>query len=371
MPGSLHLIIGNDEAAVAQNARQLVRSLAGDKPDPWSLEIVRERDGVPPEQTVAEFLTALRSPSFLGQARTLWLQNSSVLAAEGGPRSKSAEAAAAVERLAAELDAGPPTDLNVVMSGPGATRKLIDACTRHGSVKEYSRPNPDKDKNWRAVMAGIVRQRAAARKLALADGIVAYLVESIGTDTLRLENELEKLACYQGDSPSPPTMAEIQDIVHGEGEALTWALRDTVIKRHFPAAMEQLELTLSREKNEDSAVIAMVGSLYTQFRLLLQTRVFMQEVKVKNSAQLKQALGAMSDAEKAGWLDRGFEIASFNVYRLGYLADDAMRFTGWELVQAMKALRDANYKCVSSGASRRLIAETLLLQLCGPPAPRR
>lgn len=367
MSGSLHLITGNDSAGIAAAARGVVTSLAGENPDPWSMEIIREREGAAPGEALRELLVALLSPSFPGQTKTLWLRNFGAFDAEGG-KAKTGEAPA-LAKLAEVLAAGVPDGINLVLSGPEVdpAKRLYAACSARGTVKEFRLPDAAKDRNWRSQMTAIVRQRATAKGLKLTDGVIGYLVEALGTDTLRLDNELEKLVCYLGSAEKTVSLMVVEDIIRGEGETLAWGVRDAVCRRNLEEAMRVLETTLGREKDEDSAVHGLVLALFTQFRLLLKVRVFMQELKqVKTSQQVRSALQNMADEAKAKYLDRGFDFVYMNPGRVGYLVDDALRFSGPELVQAIRLLRDANWKCVSASCSKRLVLESVIRQLTGP-----
>jgi len=160
------------------------------------------------------------------------------------------------------------------------------------------------------------------------------------------------------------SLEDVQEICRGEGEALFWTFADTVGDRNLEESLRLLNVLLVHEKDEGSAVRALLSSLAGQCRSMLQIRVFMQSRKgLRTADQVQNAIRQLTEAEKAAAIQAGFEFITMNPYRLKLILQRALHFSGGELVQAIPLLREASYKCVSGSSSPRVVLEDLILRL--------
>ena len=79
MDKNVILITGDDLATITTLAKQRVAGVAGESPDPFSLDIVRERDDQTAADTLNQLISSVLSPPFLNGHKTVWLQNFSAL----------------------------------------------------------------------------------------------------------------------------------------------------------------------------------------------------------------------------------------------------------------------------------------------------
>ena len=367
------LVTGNDEAAIEAAAKALVAKLAGADPEPGALEIFREREEQKESELLQEVVAGLLSPPFLLDRKTVWLHKASGFAAEAGGKKSSGRAAAKASavppaaRLAELVEAGLPPGIQVVVSGTGAEPLLGAAFRKAGQVQVCQKPDP-KDRNWQASMAAFIRTRAADKKVVLEPAAVACLVDVLGVDTLRLDGELEKLACYIGAAGKSVKPADVLLLCQGEGgEAAAFALQEAVGQRRLPLVWAELQAALEREKDPESAVLPLLRALYGQFRSLLQVRVFLQEHReIRSENDLKRCAESLSGEARAEVLRRGFEFVTYHPFRVQKMHAMALKYSGKELVQAIPLLRDAYWKCISGGAaSKQILLEDTVVRLIG------
>ncbi len=364
-PANVFLITGTDQAIIATTAEKLVREVAGENPDPFSLDVIREREGASTAEVVCELLNSLASPSFLGGRKTVWLQTVSAFEAEGAKTSKTAEAKA-FAKLCEVIQAGLPEDMLLVMSGSGVDqrKRLYKVCKELGNVTVCNKPEV-RNRNWQAEMGRLVQEAARAKGMRLRPDVTAYLVEVLGTDTLRIDPELEKLCCYCGGPEAQVTLADAQEICLGSGEAMSWSFSDALGHRQLDEAMRLLDVLLRQEKEPEGAVLGLLLQTAGRFRQLLQLRVFMQEKNLRSPGQVMSAVEGLSKEAKETAVASGFECISFHPYRVKMLAEQAVKFSGPELVRSIGLHRDANRACVGSNVSNRVIMEQLIIKLLG------
>lgn len=357
------LITGDDRPTVETLAKQRVAQVAGEDPDPFSLDIVRERDDQTAAETLNQLISSILSPPFLGGRKTVWLQSFSAFDSEGS-KTSTGPAATAFRRLAEIIADGLPQDIVLVMSGPGVDQRkaLFKACKAEGETVLCPKPNV-RDRQWQAKMASLVRSSATAKGIELTEDVAAYLVAALGTDTGRIDGELEKLICYCGGVHRPITLQAAQEVCQAEGEAVSWALRDALGKRDGKEALRLVDVLLRREKDPEGAVLGLLFQVANGFRHLLQIRVFMQGRRTRNAGQVRGAVQGLTDEERTGCVNDGLEVVTFHPFRVETLARQAMNYSGQELVRAIVGFRDACWKCVSSSLPKRVILEELIVSL--------
>ncbi|MFA5203618.1 MAG: hypothetical protein WC708_04355 [Lentisphaeria bacterium] len=364
----LFLFSGTDVAGLDAAAKAQLRQLAGDHPEPWELEVIREREGEPPAETLGRLLAALQTPSFLGGRRTLCLEQFSAFAAEG-KKGPAAAVAAGLEKLRQFLAPGVPPDVSLVLSGPGAPPDgdLAAVCQAVGEVRFFDKPDI-KDRHWREAMAAVIRRRAAEKKLTLAEDAVRHLVEALGTDTERLEGELEKIICYVGGTGRPAALADVAAICQGDGEAVSWTLLDAIGERRLDEALRLVGVLIAADKNPDGAVLGLLRSVTGLVRHLLQLRLYAQECKARTGSQLAAAIEGLPAADRAAALANGLEAVGLKGFRLSKLAGQCFRYNGAELNRALIGLRETSWRAMAGNVAARVYLEAWLLETLPPAA---
>ena len=167
---NLFLISGNDESQITAQADKIVRQYAGDNPDPFSYDVFQEGDAGADPSLVINLLKSIKSPSFLGGKKTVWLKHFSGFDAEG---SKTGPIGKALKELAETIAKGVPEDIILIMDGPGIDKRkaLYKACMAHGEVMLLTKPDK-MNRNWQAEMTACIQQAAKEKGLQLDRGPV-------------------------------------------------------------------------------------------------------------------------------------------------------------------------------------------------------
>ncbi len=371
---NVFLVTGNDPALVAAETARIIREVAGSDPDPFALEVVRETDDSAPEEILRRVARAVQTLPFLGGRKTVWLRDFSGFAADSAAAKTKSADAAALRELAEIIEKGIPSDVVLVMDGPGVDPKkpLAKACHGRGKVIVCERPSL-RQRQWREEMNAVIRRRADERGVHLAGDVVELLTDCLGTDTARVESELEKLICYAGGPDQPITREAVEALCHGQGEELPWALTNALGQRDLTEALRVIGVLLQQSGDEGAGARALLGQMARFYRELLETKVFMAERRLRSPQALVNALAGMAadPDEKARCSAAGLSIVNGSPYRGRPLAEQSSLYSGPELIAALRGLRDAFLRCVTAGVPERVALEEIVIRTTAAAAPSR
>lgn len=358
----VHLITGDDEAMVFQESRKAVERLAGPEPDEFSFEVYCEDENRSAEAVLAELCSSLRTPPFLGGHKTVWLKDFGAFAEEAAAKGRPAPVGAALAKLVELVATEFPPDVTLVMNGVGIDKRkrLFRLCNSEGTVAVFNKPDLGKP-GGREQVARMIKDAAAAHGMRLERGSIDFLGELVGGDARRLGSELEKLYCYAGEAP---TAEQVREVCTGNREAVYYALNAAIGKRNLKGSFEAVERLLAMSKDPEGAVIGVVRRLGSFLRELLHAMVLLRYLRVSRPGGLESAIGGMSAAQKEDFA--GNLLISRHPYLVRMRAEEAQRYSGPELLRALSLLAEADKQLVSSSLPRRLLLETLVLQIVQP-----
>lgn len=218
--------------------------------------------------------------------------------------------------------------------------RLRETLGAYCAILEFARVDEGDAVKWAtdaAAADGVKLDAEAAREL----------VDSLGGDMMMVSNELEKLVLYVGDKKRI-TLGDVETLVLAAKQRSFYELTDAISSRDRSRALTVLDAILSSGDGEDAAI----GHLYMLSRTFRQMIVILER-NVRDSRALWQAL----------W--QGFRIPPF-------AAEDvirqARRFKSRrELTSALRRIARADYALRSSPVSKRLVLETLVLDLTAEP----
>lgn len=239
---SLYLIAGTDQAKIDATRARLRARAEGDG-GAGALEVFEpsEGRGGPDHEAL---LAAIPTMSLTESRR--------YLLADGVERWGNRQ----LDAVAAALEGLPP-DLTVVLiardRAPAKLSKAVRAA--QGEVHEFEAPKA-KEMPRRLVTEaqrlGFSLQPAAAR----------ILVDRMGPNSVRLRNELERLALWAGEGGTV-SAADLESMVSDTSEAAVWALADALIERDAARAASIVERLLSQGENVTGLIYGLASRLRT------------------------------------------------------------------------------------------------------------
>ncbi|MBP5640222.1 MAG: hypothetical protein J6X55_12130 [Victivallales bacterium] len=371
MSTNVYLIIGNDEAQISETSAKLIEKVAGPTPDAFSLDVYQEPEsGVEPE-LIINLIRSLQSPPFLGGTKTVWLKHFSSFSAE---TVKSSDVGKALRELAQFISNGIPKDIVLVMDGPYSADKksrgeLLKACEAYSKESVIILSKPDKmNRNWQEDMSICINNAAKDKGVALQGGVVEYLIEVLGTDTARIDSELEKLICYKGGTEQPITVEDARLLCEGQGEEFSWSFGNAIGKRNINDCLRIIDAMSERTNDADRIARSLILTAAGYFRQMLQLQIFMSQNHISTPSSLNMALKNVSSEQRDEWKKAWPDIVSMHPFRAQKLAEDAMRYKPQEAIRAMTIFRDALWQCMSSSTSARVSLENALFESVVKPS---
>ncbi|MSP78845.1 MAG: DNA polymerase III subunit delta [Dehalococcoidia bacterium] len=161
------------------------------------------------------------------------------------------------ERLTEVLKALPPsTDLVFVEDSVTARNPLLNAVKAVATTRQFEPPPPEQLRKWLA-------EEAQKRGTPMTPNAQLLLVDMIGPDMWRLDNELEKLSLHA--TGRSITDQDVTAMVSSTREVSVFAAVDAIVERNAPLALRHVQSLL--QANEEANHILFM--LARQVRLLL------------------------------------------------------------------------------------------------------
>ncbi len=194
----------------------------------------------------AAIATACQTLPFASEKRLVVVNNAEKL--------KKADAEELVAYLAAPAET---TVLLLLAEKLAKNTRLYKAAAAVGpsAVIDCARP-----KKWD--MAQHVRNMAPSHGITVTDGAAVLLVELLGEDTVRLDNELKKMALAQPQNKAV-TEEDVKRLVVREAEAKPWDLADALASRNLKQVMAVLG------KMPSASPFSLLGTCISRIRELI------------------------------------------------------------------------------------------------------
>jgi DNA polymerase-3 subunit delta len=193
-PANIHAIVGSDESAVKNAAKELATKLAPADAGDFGVEII---DGAADnaEQAATRIrsaIEALQTLPFFGGSKLVWLKNANFLG--DNPIGRAASVQFALEELAAELDGqfGPEVTFLLSATEVDKRRSFYRTLGKYAEVQVLDKLDSNRS-GWEEEATDVVQARAQQRKLSFAEDALDLFVLLTGGDTRQVENELEKI----------------------------------------------------------------------------------------------------------------------------------------------------------------------------------
>ena len=237
---SLYLIAGTDGAKI-DATRSRLRARAERDGGAASLQIFEpgEGRGAPDHEAL---LAAIPAMSLTESRR--------YLLADGGERWRDRQ----LEAVAAILGEVPPDLSLVLIARAKAPQKLLRAVkAANGEIHEFEAPKARE-------MPRVLVADAKRLGFRLDPAAARMLVDRMGANPQRLQNELKRLALWAGDGGAVGA-DDLDAMVSDTSEAAVWALSDALLERDAAAALRIAERLISQRENVTGLIYGLASRL--------------------------------------------------------------------------------------------------------------
>ncbi|HKG35695.1 MAG TPA: DNA polymerase III subunit delta [Solirubrobacterales bacterium] len=296
-----YLLAGTDGAKIAASRARL-RARAEAEGGEGSLEVFEPVEGKGAPDPAA-FLASLPAMSLTATRR--------YLLADGVERWRDAQQA----EVAAALASLPP-DLTVVLIAhgkpPSKLARAVEAAG--GEVRSFDAPRTRE-------MPRFLGAEAKRRGFALEPAAAKLLVERLGSEPVRLLNELDRLALWAGPDGSVAA-ADLEAMVADTSETAAWALSDALLDRDPVRAVAVAERLVGQGENVTGLVYTLASRLRKATEAVVQLEAGVPPKKVEASLGMhpyaaRQLVGRLGDATLDDLEDATAALADLEVWCRG------------------------------------------------------
>jgi DNA polymerase-3 subunit delta len=237
---ALYLIAGTDVAKI-DATRSRLRARAEGEGGPSALEVFepREGGGAPDHEALLGAIPAMA----LTQSRRYLL-------ADGVERWRDRQ----LDAVASALAALPPDLTVVLIARAKAPAKLMRAVkAAGGEVHEFTAPRARE-------IPRVLVSEAKRLGFRLEPAAARMLVERMGSDTMRLQNELQRLALWAGEQ-GEVSAADLDAMISDTSEAAVWSLSDALLERDPAEAVRIGERLIAQGENVTGLIYGIASRL--------------------------------------------------------------------------------------------------------------
>src|SRR5215468_6461783 len=302
------------------------------------------------EVSVAEILDRARTPSLMAPFQVFFIRGVKNLYGRGSHE----EEFKAIERYVEDPNPAAvlifvadhisiPADVRrMEMSDRDRYERIRETLGEYCGIVELGRVDEDEGMRW-------VVERAAKEAVKVDAEAARELVDALGADMMMVSNELEKLILFVGQRKRI-TIGDVETMVLAAKQRSLYELTDAISSKDRVRALSVLDALLASEEGEEAAI----GHIYMLARTFRQMLVILEK-NVRDSRAIWQAL----------W--QGFRVPPF-------AAEDVIRQarrykSRRELTGALRLLARADLALRSNPASKRLVLEKLVIDLCTEATP--
>ncbi len=314
----IYLVHGDEPYLVEDACGRILRAALGDAMEQFNEEVFRAR-----ESGARDVVASCSMLPVMADRRVVMVKEVNVW--------KAAEH----ETLLPYLEDPSPTTCLILASQEklDARGRLVTAVKKKGAVVEVRHPY---GRELMQKLQGMVK--AAGKRLE--PDAASLLLDLAGTDLQALKMQVEKLALYVGDKKTI-TQDDVSEAVADIKLFTIFEFTDALGNRNLEAALRSFRRMLDLGE----APVKILGMVARHFRILFQLKENQKKgVPLEESAKT-------------------FKLPA-GILRNNYLPQ-SRKFANAELTRMWKMLADLDYSLKSSGTSRELTFERMIVKLCG------
>ena len=361
--GSIHAVVGSDEAEVKRVAGDLATKLTPPEAGDFGLEMI---DGTADnaEQAgtrIRSTIEALQTLPFFGGAKLVWLKSANFLGDTVIGRAAGVQSALEELTDLINADLGPGVVLLISAIDVDKRRSFYKSLARRAELQAIDRLDATRS-GWEEEATEIVRNRAQKRKLEFDDDALDLFVLLTGGDTRQIENELDKIDIFLGEERRVK-VDQVRELVPLSRAGVIFELGNALAARDLDLALTLVRRLLDQG---ESAIGILLVAIVPTIRNLLLTKDLMERHRLARPHAPFQFISTLNrlPAEATEHLPRKKD-GSINAYALGIAAQHAHRFETKQLIKGMQACLEANLQLVTSQLDHELVLTEVVVKLLG------
>jgi DNA polymerase III subunit delta len=328
---NIHVVAGSDEAEVKRAALDLAARLTPADAGDFGNDVIDGcAENVEQAATrIHQTIEALMTLPFFGGEKLVWLKSANFLADS--------------------------------ITGRSAT--VLETLAKISQIEVYDKLDASRS-GWEEEAASVIETKAAERELRFSSDALELFTLLTGGNTRQIENELEKLDLYLGETRRSITPEDVRLLVPLSRAGVIFELGNAFARRDLKLSFSLVEQLLNQG---ESAIGILLVAIAPTVRNLLAAKELMQTHRLSKPHAPFQFTGTLNRLPPTAieHLPRKKD-GTINGYALGLAAMHAHRFTMDELVELLEGTLEANVQLVSSQLEPKVVLSQLIGRLALP-----
>ncbi len=350
--GQFYLIYGNDEQAVKKKASALAAKITEDK-SLCDIETVAG-DGAKYDEIIQEFINDLQTPPFLTPEKLVFLR---YFAYADKFVSNSDELTMTAVELLLNLDESIHVIIECIQNAPDM-RKSTAKKLKNIAAIEICDTVKSTDKNFQTVRADLIKEKLAAEGKSIAPDALRFLVDTLGSSSGILDNELEKICTYLGSNETEITLDICRKLCARTPESVIYFFTGALLEKNLKSALS----TLSDLIQSGEAEIRIMASVSNSITDLVKSLNAMAELGVDPARLNPKTFDYIPADIKAQHPNNA--LLKMHPFRAFKVCENAASWNSEKLAKALKIAADTNLSLVSGNGSPRMLLEQMVLKIC-------
>lgn len=351
--GQFYLIYGNDEQAVKKKASAIAGKFAADDSRNCDIETVNGDSGKY-EEILEEFINNLQTPPFLTPEKVVYLRY--FLYADKLVGNTDDLTAKAVDLLL-----NPDENIHVIIEciqNAPDMRKSTAKKLKSIATIEICDSIKTTDKNFQAVRTEAIKDRLMAEGKTIAPDALKFLVETLGSNSGVLDNELDKLCTFMGRDEKNLTLDICRSLCARTPESVIYFFTGALLERNLKSALSSLADLIQNGESE----IRIMASVSNSITDMVKSRNAIAELGVDiNRIHPKTFDNLPSDLKERFPNNPLLKMHPFRAFKV---CENAVSWSSEKLSKALKIAAETNLALVSGNGNPRMVMEQMVLKIC-------
>ena len=351
--GQFYLIYGNDEQAVKKKASAVAGKFTADNDGLCDIEVVSGDSGKY-EEILEEFINNLQTPPFLTPQKVVYLRY--FLYAD-----KLVSNSDDLTNRAIELLLNPDENIHVIIEciqNPPDMRKSNAKKLKNNAKIEICDSIKTTDKNFQTVRSEAIKDRLMAEGKTIAPDALKFIIDTLGSNSGVLDNELDKLCTFMGKDTKNLTLDICRTLCARTPESVIYFFTGALLERNLKTALA----TLSDLLQSGEAEIRIMASVSNSITDLVKSRNAIAELGLDPNHINPRTFDGIPQDMKERFPNN--PLLKMHPFRAFKVCENAGSWSTEKLSQALNIASVANLSLVSGNGNPRMVLEQMVLKIC-------
>ena len=354
--GQFYLIYGNDEQAVKKKASAIAGKFTADDSGLCDIEVVNGDSGKY-EEILEEFISNLQTPPFLTPQKVVYLRYFPYADKLSG---NSDDLTAKAIDLLINPDENIHVIIECIQNAPDM-RKSNAKKLKNTATVEICDSIKTTDKNFQAVRSEAIKDRLMAEGKTVAPDALKFLIDTLGSNSGVLDNELDKLCTFMGRDIKILTLDICRSLCARTPESVIYFFTGALLEKNLKAALSSLaDLIQSGE-----AEIRIMASVSNSITDLVKSRNAAAELSLDPNRIHPGTFNSIPQDVKERFPNN--PLLKMHPFRAFKVCENAIAWSPENLAKVLKIASDANLALVSGNGNPRMVLEQMVLKICTLP----